>query len=328
MALKEINSRYFKIIHSDVVEKENKISVKCDICGDSKKDAKKKRLELYNKGGDDFIKCFNCGFTGNMWSYLKLYHPEYYTCYQSERQREYINNINILKNDTIVEIDCGLGDELPSTVIKNYKELYKGLEPVITGRFAEYIENRKVPLDNFFFSPNNDIVTPTNFFGYKNMIVYPFKNWTGFYSRSIVERKFKTYIYKGNKYIINITDLDNPIYVFEGIFDYLSTEGIDNYIILCGADFPKNDSNITDILNFTKNLIFCYDNDETGIKKKMEMLQKGYKVLFLPKEYNKFKDLNEILVKNPLKRKNITEIINTYTISGVSGIIKLKTRFV
>jgi hypothetical protein len=73
--LNPINVKYWKMIHTTGYEHLDDINAKCDVCGDSSKSSKKKRLHLYKKSSydEDSIKCFNCGYTATMYSYLKNY---------------------------------------------------------------------------------------------------------------------------------------------------------------------------------------------------------------------------------------------------------------
>ena len=48
---------------------------RCPICGDSQKNRSKKRLYIYAKKQDLFVKCHNCGFGSNLGNFIKQLDP-------------------------------------------------------------------------------------------------------------------------------------------------------------------------------------------------------------------------------------------------------------
>ena len=87
------------------VHKDDDYSARCDICGDSLKSKNKKRLHLYKKDSynDDSIKCFNCGYTGTMKSYIRDYHPSFlqeYLNFTSTKNLKELSIANIFNKKT------------------------------------------------------------------------------------------------------------------------------------------------------------------------------------------------------------------------------------
>lgn len=315
-----IDLKYFQLIHPNATYKGNRCGVQCDICGDSKSRKSLQRLELYEKNGNGtFLKCFNCGYSSNMLGYIKHYHPNYLSAYKSEKGMASLKKLTSSKDNK-----SGLPSEvssfldipmtpLPTTIIEIPP--YAGLVPVF-GETKKYIESRGVSSQGFYTPHHKYVSTPDGkCLDYKDFIIYPLQNWNGFYARHIYEKVFKTYIYQGNKYLDHVVNKFAPVYIFEGIFDALSS-GINNYIVMMGADLPAD-------LPY-KNLIFCYDNDKTGISKALKQLELGHKVVYL-KDYTE-KDLNEIMLKYSFTLEQMKELINNNIIEGILGIVTLKTR--
>ena len=58
---------------------------RCPICGDSQKNRSKKRLYIYAKKQDLFVKCHNCGFGSNLGNFIKQLDPHLHSQYVVER---------------------------------------------------------------------------------------------------------------------------------------------------------------------------------------------------------------------------------------------------
>jgi hypothetical protein len=71
---------------------------------------------------------------------------------------------------------------------------------------------------------------------------------------------------------------------------------------MLSADLPD------EILEDLVDPVFVFDNDKTGKKKALEMVEKGYKIFIWPEEWESYKDMNEILTSGTPKEliaKNI-----------------------
>jgi len=94
--LNHINIKYFKYA-CDEVGKETQvdISARCILCGDSEKNKKQKRLHLYTKDSyeQDAVKCFNCEWTGNMYSFLREVDSSLFEQYKRETREKSFNSL-------------------------------------------------------------------------------------------------------------------------------------------------------------------------------------------------------------------------------------------
>lgn len=94
--LEHINIKYFKYACPEIgKETPVDINAKCVICGDSTKNKRQKRLHLYTKSNydHDAIKCFNCDFTGNMYSFLREVDSTLFERYKKEMREKSFNNL-------------------------------------------------------------------------------------------------------------------------------------------------------------------------------------------------------------------------------------------
>jgi len=94
--LEHINVKYFKYA-CDEIGKETPVDInaKCVICGDSDKDKRQKRLHLYTKTNydSDALKCFNCEWTGNMYSFLREVDSSLFEQYKKETREKSFNTL-------------------------------------------------------------------------------------------------------------------------------------------------------------------------------------------------------------------------------------------
>lgn len=94
--LDRINVKYFKYACPDLgKETDVDISARCILCGDSQKNERQKRLHLYTKSSydGDMVKCFNCEWTGNMFSFLREADSSLYEQYRKEKRELSFNNL-------------------------------------------------------------------------------------------------------------------------------------------------------------------------------------------------------------------------------------------
>lgn len=289
--LDPIDVRFFKQVAPDIgQENENDINARCPVCGDSK-NKNKKRLHLYKSGDVTLVHCFNgdCTVHNNMYNFLKLYFPDYLKDYKREKFQ-----FSLLNKPEPIEISnqLNLTEELKLIDINLFTE-------PLNDECIDYLLSRNInPRPEFRFC-NNDVKINDKFYKLKNKIIIPFEyNNTlshGFYSRDIKQKEFITFSpnlgYKvWNWFRINKKE---PVYIFEGIFDALSS-GKKNIIACCSADLHP------DRLKELSNPIFCFDNDVTGHKKMLELCQKYPNAKFIDYKDFEFKDLNEALQKGKL----------------------------
>jgi len=322
--------------------KSDDISKSCDICNEGSSYGRKHRLHLYTKPTYDTpsIACFNCGYKGNMYSYLRDYHPTLFDQYKKEKMGSTFKELKLSKNknknsnnETTEDINLDnifsshktkhtpiLGD-LP----KSFKPLLEFEEPI------KYLKNRKIEnYDRWYFSPkDNNIVFNGAEVRLSEYIIIPFYKEDkiyGFQALSYKQKRFFVFLLKGNdswkvENWFNI-DREKNIYVFESVYDRLSS-GLDNTISQMGASLS-----VERIEELNKNkLVFCLDNqniDEASQRESLKYAEKGYNVFIWPTKIpKKFKDTNDLL-KGGVPKEKIKEIIENNTFSGTEAILRLK----
>lgn len=316
-----IDVRYFKLAVGESRikhETPTDITVRCPICGDSKKSRNKARMHLYMRNGKALVNCFNeCSCTNKtVYKFLKDYYPNLLENY---KQETFGNRIKEIKE---LDFSGGVGFELIDTPEEKPKTLFDLSQYFEKSeRVYDYIESRgldwsptlgevylgkKITLNGKFYNIDDFIVIP----------LYCGDKWYGFYSRSMKEHRFQTFIIDEGFKLWNFYNIDKSktIYVFEGIFDALSVynSGITNVVACLGATPPLS---LLDGLD----VVFCFDNDRTGYLNSIKYLKKGFKVLCYP-ENIKEKDMNEILKTGV----NIKDLILNNQVSGILGEIKIK----
>lgn len=214
----------------------------------------------------------------------------------------------------------------PSLELYNLEIFFKPL----TDQHKQYLNNRKISALDYFKVGKDNIMIPNSsnpkestFYYIKDYLVIPLyipgtKSVYGFYSRDIRTKKFITFVSTTGYKVWNWFNIDKskPVYIFEGIFDALSS-GLENVIANLGAKIPQQR------IDELKEPVFCLDNDRTGILESIRQVNSGYSVYVQPREYLE-KDLNEIKLNHPTL--DISNMVESNIFTGISGVTRLKTR--
>lgn len=358
--LDPINVKYWELAHSPAelgLKTHGDYACHCDICGDGRR-ASSKRLHLFTKYNfdGDAIKCFNCNWTGNMWSYLQEYHPALYNQYKREKASESFNEIltiKKLKEDSVNEV------ELPGTVTLDFGPSPEGAKGTLLTSLEEVELTPQVPtpqlvtpldlpkLSNFPDAVtylNNRGITPKEEWLYctgkvifdkkplslQDYIIIPLTwpngQWYGFQALAWKRKDFRVVLLSQNTgwkvWNWDKINKEEPVYIFESIYDAMSS-GYENVIAQLGANLEQ------DRIDELKKPIFCLDNqnvDEASARESMKYLEKGYKVFLWPKGSENFKDTND-LRKRKVNYVLIQKMIENNIFTGMEGILKLKMEY-
>lgn len=327
-----INIKYWELCHtkSDLgYQRDDDYSAKCDVCGDSSKNKNNKRLHLYKKESydSDSINCFNCGYTANMYSYLRDHHTNLLQSYIQETGYNKIDSLNKNNyNNTNILIIKEVNKKNILFTFDKPKELYNPNQEVIdylrSRGFTKEILLSKTKNTKFNVYLSKGIIKLEDKEVYlKDYIIIPlYENdkWFGFYSRSIHTKTFHTYIpdkntgYKlWNYFSVNKKD---TVYIFEAIFNALSTS-------LQGIACLGSDIDIDRLKELSKP-VFVFDNDSTGRAKSMKYAKLGYNVFIWPDKI-KEKDINDLL-KVGWSVESIDKLIVDNIFSSLMALTKLK----
>jgi hypothetical protein len=336
--ISDVNKKYFlQCIDSSSIKKNtpNEISANCPLCGD-----KKHRLHLvhYKKGGYDYVHCFNSGClveeATTVRNFINYAKPDLLSLYNRETLKDKIKEIqntntdddifqNIQKN--ILKKTINEEKVIPEFILKNFIKC-KNNEDCLKYLKSRHCDkfNDKYSIDNFWFSVNKFFIYNNKKVFLKDYLIVPIEGpegWYGFYSRSIKEKKFSTFLLENKpKFWVSKPELFNNLQnieiITEGVFDSISS-GFENTAAMLSADIPE------DILqNLNKNCIIAFDNDKTGIKKAIEYSKLGFNI-FVPND-DQAKDFNDMLSSKTLKE--IKEYILQNTYKGVIAETRLRMK--
>jgi len=314
--------KYFKMAvnASDYKETAGDIACRCPICGDSKKKKNSKRLHLYNKGNTDtdFVSCFNAGCAcenKTMYTFLRDFYPQLLPAYKKETFGDKIDNLkqNVTLGDLVQH------DKLTIKPKENKPDSLYDLNVYFEPLTDEYINYLKS--NHTWYKGKENIIIGEITYNIKDYLVIPLicdNLCYGFYSRSIKEKTFITFVSTLGFKVWNWFDIDKskPTYIFEAIFDGISS-GKKNIIANLGAKLPE------ERLKELKDAIFCLDNDKTGIETSIKYAEQGYKVFVMPSVFQE-KDFNELKLNHP--NLDISKMIDENVFKGISAITRLKTK--
>ena len=325
----ELEKNYFLMTQESWDKKPNisnsDIGIGCPVCEEGNSKGKKQRCHLYEYKDKLLVHCFNCGLHNHFRNYLKNYFPTLYKQYLSEM----IHNTSDLSSLVLEQkVDELKEENFKAIPIEKFSDL--GFNPATDSKKAmAYLYGRGVDtkyFKNFYYG---------NYKNFGDGIVIPFfinfktrKEIYGYQYRHFDKKVFNIYLPEENKgyKIYNYFTNEKTLYIFESVFDLYSNDiPLENKICSFGSDL--------DVEKFKdKELIFCFDNDETGYKKALKYSQKGFKV-FIWSDDIRFKDFNEILQFSIRQGKNVKEIrkkisnmIQSNIYYGLSAEIKLKLK--
>lgn len=320
-------------------------NARCALCGDSKKNKRKKRFNLDYNNENPIWHCFNCGESG---SFLELYSRLEGVSIDDAKKDLYSFNSDYLiqklsyrkKEKVIKEIEYENHNWILNDCISlhdsNDQKMNFMLFPEYLKILEDFYENRKIDKSfDIFISYDGE---------YKNRIIIPVygknKEITYFQARRIpgsnIEPKYKNPTLTKGNIILNKDKFDKEKYI-------VVTEGIlDAYTIgnqgTCVFGSSISDEFIKEIMNFTnKGVIISLDNDKAGYDS-LKKFMFGYKKRRIIKEKNKYanrvkyfiypnkykdcKDINRIRVIHNIN--NMYEIILNNSYNYSSAVVKLK----
>jgi hypothetical protein len=305
----------------------------CPICNEGKSKGKKRRGYYFLN--NNYFYCQNCQ---KSWSPVNwIMQVEHLTFKEVlEEAKEHDNTFSEILYKQKRDKPKGNTQSLPYDSInlsdpvqlKYYKK-----DPVVR-RCLEYIKSRR--LNNAINRPKNFYVSLSDFI-HKNRLCIPFYNSDGkiiyYQTRALFEKdeEIAKYLSKTDceKSLFGVGNIDpelEHIFIFEGPIDSMFCK---NGVAVCGL-------NMTDVqagqLNkyrlFDK--IWVLDNqlDNPEVKEKyIQLIERGEKIFFWPKEFANYKDINEICMatgKNHIPYKLFLN--NCY--SGMQARIALKERLI
>ena len=302
----------------------------CPYCHEGKSSGKKRRFFYIPE--DDYLYCHNCSTSKTPIDFIKdmtgMSLPEILS--ESEVQSDTVADI-IKRSDTYKKSNPSA---LPYDSINLFDEQQLSFysENNVVKDALTFIKKRK--LDTAVNKPRSLWLSLTDKI-HKNRVVFPFYNTEKnakimFYqSRALYREDEETakYLSKTNsdKYIFNLDRVSPDIdYIFlqEGPIDAMFLK---NSVALAGIHPTENQIEILKMYFPMHNLVYVMDNqwiDKASHEHTKKLLDKGESVFLWPKEFIKYKDLNELCVK-----QEINEIPYKFIVKNTFKDMKGKLQF-
>lgn len=292
---------------------------RCPLCGDSKKNPRKRRFNLDYNNGKPIFHCFNCGESGG---FVSLYSricglPEEEVVHKIRKKYDFKDIKKRLKKK-----------EKNGSVERRkiYDDVFYdsiGLEGICYG----YIDNvYRKKLQNFYDErkvPKEIELRICNTGRYKGRILIPIMengHVVYFQGRSIADNPDRKYLnpVADKNIILNKEnfDFDKYIIIVEGLLDAYV---IGNQATTCLGSYISEDF-IKEVERYTnKGIILAFDNDEPGEKSRKKFIKenpfnKSVKYFLTPEKYSEADDINKIVRRFDVDSSELYDVIveNSY----------------
>jgi transcription elongation factor Elf1 len=312
-----IDSKYVRLVGSQLERFKEKskdlFNCKCPLCGDSKKKKSKCRGYIYSKENKAFYRCFNCGASMSISTFIQTINNDLFLSYLLEKFRD--NKIEVIKAPELVLEKTPEQKLFETGHILKYCHKLSGNIPEDMYEIYDYANNRKIPLASFeYLYAGSDLnLIARNFDKYSELkfpvfpiLVIPFFDENGgcdyIQCRHINknegknDRRFTTFEVNENSlkiYGVDRIDWNKTVRIVEGPIDSLF---VDNCLGMAGISQELLISYIKKMAK--KEIVFCYDNDYRYNKEILNQLKKrideGFSVLIYDKRF-KWKDMNDAI---------------------------------
>ena len=303
--------------------RQNLWNSRCPICGDSQKNRSKKRLYIYAKKQDLFVKCHNCGFGSNLGNFIKQLDPHLHSQYIVERYKAGETGQRKSKEPEF-------HFEKPKFKPQPTKINLPSIGELDKEHFArKYFESRKIPesfKDKVYFAEDfKEWAQSVSKIDYSNLgkeeprMVIPFFDMEGkliaAQGRALGKNELRYITVKVEEDSLKIYGLDrwNPeehTYIVEGPIDSMF---LPNCLAVAGGDLLTYNGD-------KEKTTLIFDNEPRNIhtiKKMMDSISKGWSVVIWLK-LKKFKDINDLIISG-LSTDEILDMINTRTMKGLEA---------
>lgn len=315
-------------------KKQNLAACRCPICGDSEKVRSKTRFYFYERGGNYFCKCHNCGFGSTLGTLLRKMDEDMSRQYRFEIVKEKGYSHASTRTHAPTHASVRKERDAVLSMLDDLSSLPKE-HPAV-----EWATKRKIPssqMDRLFYCDNYGEwaknIDPEVKAGDDERIVIPIIDSdgkvVGAQGRILNGKPDRSVI----RYITVKADKDagkqwfgldrcNPketVIVVEGPIDSLF---LPNAVAMVG---------LSDALNIPKSLensrlIFALDNEPRNVEvsKMMErLMEQGFSVCVWSDKMRGLKDINDMVLSG-MPAGSIAREIERNAHSGLSGLIALK----
>ena len=322
-----IDTKYVNILSSRLSLFKRKTNglynFRCPFCGDSQKNKSKKRMYIYAKKQDLFVKCHNCGYGSNLGNFIKQLDPHLHDQYVMERYSQGQTGRGKTKEPEF-KFEAPKFKPRPTTI-----KLPSIGSLIHTHHARLFYEGRKIPdsfLERVFYAEDfKSWAQSVSEIDYSNLgkeeprMVIPFFDTDG----KLIAAQGRALGSHELRYItIKVTDestkvyglerwnSENTTYIVEGPIDSMF---LPNCLAVAGGDLQS-------IKIDKKQCVLIFDNEPRNIhtvKKLMNAIDDGWSVVIWSKD-KKFKDINDLIMSG-LSTDEILEMINKTTMNGLEA---------
>jgi hypothetical protein len=308
----------------------NSYQASCPICREGSSWLRKQRCYYIVK--KNIIHCHNCGWHGNPVNWIMELSGDLFIDVINESKNYDTINVNDIPKPKKKVIDYDLPCDCIDLTDQEQVRFFNN-EPVVKKALEVLRERKMMTAINH---PKKYYVT-LNDFVHSNRLIIPFYDETNkiiFYQsrKLLLDDSKPKYLSKKNseRSVFNINNVDQNIpYIFvtEGPID---STFIKNGVALAGISESGSDT-FTERQKYQiqlfplHELIFVLDNqwnDATSKKKSKALLDAGKKVFIWPREYSKYKDLNDVCVAYDIDEFPY-KFICKHSYTGMTGKLKL-----
>ena len=296
---------------------------RCPICGDSQKNRSKKRMYIYAKKQDLFVKCHNCGYGSNLGNFIKHLDPHLHGQYILERYSQGQTNPRKTKEPEF-KFEPPKFKPKPTTID------LPSIGTLPCDHHARlFYSGRKMPntfLDKVYYADDfREWAMSISEIDYSNLgrsesrMVIPFYDTEGkliaAQGRALGSHELRYITVKVSEdspkvYGLERWKLEEHTYIVEGPIDSMF---LPNCLAVAGGDLQS-------IKIDKEKCVLIFDNEprnEHTVKKLMKAIDDGWSVVIWPKDKN-FKDINDLVI-NDLSTDEILEMINKTTMKGLEA---------
>lgn len=324
-------------IEGSIYPSSDGLNFRCVICGDSKKSKSKRRgWVLFNRDNVLYY-CFNCGYSKSFYYFLKEEYPDLFQRYLKPKSAHDIFNrkkqslditAKIIRHQTPDEAEESIEDVSEKVIPFSFKLVEKNIKGMWKKELQQIalktVIQRKIPKKywkDFLVCYDKTFV---------DRLIIPYFDKEGlmycFQGRSLSGREPKYLTWnKDNIKIFNYFHVlpRKLVGVTEGPIDSMFLK---NCISTSGTITPDNEQ--FDIIKekFPKRF-WLFDNpylDEAGLERAILFAEAGEQIFIWPKEWKRFKDINEIVEADILTNDEIHDIILSRIYKGITAITRMK----
>ena len=282
-----------KVVEKGCIEQSGatKLIFRCPICGDSKKNLRKKRgYLLTSSDGKATIGCLNCDYTSSFYHFLKVNYPNLH--------KDWLLDV-LFSDSKYIEKEEEFVTENLFMDYSQYLSLKDKSHPLVRKLALDLINKRRLPkhiVKNWLYCAEGE---------YANRLIIPYYMRDGsfkyFEARDLTGKSFMKYKFPKAMpqefYNMAFIDKTRDFFVFEGVAD---STFVENSCSTGGASKLGRFLNEIDA-KFHKNVVIVFDGDSDGIKKSYTMLKRGFRVFVWNSEMMSYAkdckiDMNQLIM--------------------------------